>query len=53
MKEMQEMGVQSLGGEDPLEEGIATHCSILDWRILWIEEPGGLWSIGLQRVRLD
>ena len=47
------MGVQSLGGEDPLEEGIATHCSILDWRILWIEEPGGLWSIALQRVRLD
>ena len=53
MKEIQEMGVQSLGREDPLEEGIATHCSILDWRILWIEDPGGLWSIGLQRVRLD
>ena len=48
------MGVQSLGREDSLEEGIATHCSsILDWRILWIEEPGGLWSIVLQRVRLD
>ena len=39
------------GWEDFLKEGIATHCSILDWRILWIEEPGGLWSIGLQKVR--
>ena len=42
MKEMQEMGVQSLGGEDPLEEGMATHSSVLAWRIPWTEEPGGL-----------
>ena len=39
--------VQSLGREDPLEEGMATHSSILAWRILWTEEPGRLWSIGL------
>ena len=39
---MQETKVQSLGEEDPLEKGIATHCSILAWRILWTEEPGGL-----------
>ena len=43
----------SLGGEDPLEEGMATHSSILAWRIPWIEEPGGLQSKGLQRVRHD
>ena len=42
---------QSLGQEDPLEEGMATHSSILAWRILWTEEPGGLWSSGSQRVR--
>ena len=36
-----------------LEEGMATHCSILAWRISWTEEPGGLWSIGLQKVRHD
>ena len=47
------MQVQSLGGEDPLEEGIATHSSIFAWRVPWIEEPGRLWSIGLQRVRHD
>ena len=41
------------GGEDPLEEGKATHSSILGWRILWAEEPGGLQSMGLQRVRRD
>ena len=41
------------GWEDPLEEGIATHFSILAWRISWTEEPGGLLSIGLQRVRHD
>ena len=40
MKEMQEMRVQSLGQEDSLEEGMATHSSILAWRILWTEEPG-------------
>ena len=47
------MQVESLGQEDPLEEGMATHSSILAWRILWTEEPGGLKSIGLQRVRRD
>ena len=41
------MRVQSLGQEDPLEEGTATHSSILAWRIPWTEEPGGLWSIGV------
>ena len=46
-------GVQSTGGKDPMEEGIATHCSILAWRIPWVEEPGGLQSIGSQKVRLD
>ena len=41
------MEVQSVGQEDPLEEGMATHSSILAWRIPWTEEPGGLWSMGL------
>ena len=41
------------GWEDPLEEGMATHSSILAWRILWAEEPGGLQSLQLQRVRRD
>ena len=50
---MQEIGVQSLGQEDPLEEGMATHSSILAWRIPWIEQLGGLPSMGLQRVRHD
>ena len=45
---MQETQVQSLGGEDPLEKGMATHSSILAWRIPWTEEPGGLQSIGPQ-----
>ena len=45
---MQETGVQSLGREDPLEKGMATHSSILAWRIPWTEEPGGLQSMGLQ-----
>ena len=45
-----ETWVQSLGQEDPLEEVMATHSSILTWRILWTEEPGGLWSKGSQRV---
>ena len=44
---VQEIGVQSLGQEDPLENGMTTHCSILPRRISWIEEPGGLQSIGL------
>ena len=42
--------VQSLGGEDPLEKEMATHSSILAWRIPWTEEPDGLQSMGLQRV---
>ena len=45
---VQEMWVQSLGGEDPLEEEMVTHSSILAWEIPWTEEPGGLQSIGLQ-----
>ena len=44
------MWVPSLGQEDALVEGMETHSSILAWRIPWIEEPGGLQSIGLQRV---
>ena len=48
---MQETWVQSLGQEDPLEKGMATHSSILAWRIPWTEEPGG--SKGLQRVERD
>ena len=39
--------IQSLGWEDPLEQGMATHSSILDWRIPWTQEPGGLLFIGL------
>ena len=50
---MQETGVQSLGWEDPLEEEIATHSSLLAWRIPWTEEPGGLQCMGSQRVRQD
>ena len=50
---MWETQVQSLGGEDHLEKGMATHSSILAWRIPWTEEPGVLWSMGLQRVRQD
>ena len=45
--------VQSLGWEGPLEKGRATHSSILAWRIPWTEEPGGLQSMGSQRVRHD
>ena len=48
-----DMRVQSLGWEDPLGEGTATHSSILAWRIPWTEEPGGLQSMGLQRVGHD
>ena len=47
---MQETWVRSLSWEDPLEEGMATHSSFLAWRIPWTEEPGGLQSVGLQRV---
>ena len=45
------MQVWSLGQEDPQEEGMVTHSSILAWRIPWTEEPGRLQSLGLQRVR--
>ena len=47
---MQETGVQAMGQEDPLEKGMATHSSILAWKIPWTEEPGGLQSLGVQRV---
>ena len=50
---MQEMQVQSLGQEDPLEEEVATRSSVLAWRISWIEEAGELQSMGSQRVRHD
>ena len=50
---MQETQVQSLGWEDPLEKGMATHSSILVWRIPWAEEPGRLQSMGSQKVRHD
>jgi len=50
---MWETGVRSLGWEDPLEEGMATHSSILAWRIPWTEEPGGLQSMVSQRVEHD
>ena len=50
---VRETGVRSLGQEDPLEKGMATHSSILAWRIPCTEEPGGLQSMGLQRVGHD
>ena len=50
---MQETWVRSLGREDPLEKEMATHSSTLAWRIPWTEEPGGLQSMGWQRVRHD
>ena len=50
---MQKTQVQSLGQEDPWEKKMATHSSILAWRILWTEEPGGLQSMGSQRVQHD
>ena len=50
---MRETWVQSLGLDDLLEKGMATHSSILDWRIPWTEEPGGLQFMGSQRVRHD
>ena len=53
MPAMQETQVQSLGGEDPLEKEMATHTNTLAWKILWTEEPGGLQSMGSQRVRHD
>ena len=53
MQEAQETQVRSLSWEDPLEEDMATHSSILAWRITWTEESGGLQFIGLQRVEHD
>jgi len=57
MQETQEMWVRShrvgISRVVPLEKGTIIHSSIFAWRIPWIEEPGGLWSIGLQRVRRD
>ena len=50
---MQETLVRSLGWEDPLEKGMATHSNILAWRTIWTEEPGGLQSMGSQRVGHD
>ena len=52
VQETQEMWVQSLDWEDPLEEGMATFSSTLAWRIPWTEEPGRLQSMGSQRVRV-
>ena len=52
VQEKQETQVQSLGQEEPLEEGMATHSSILAWEIPWTEEPGRPWSVGSQRLRL-
>ena len=51
--DLQETHVQSLGHEDPLKKEMATHSSTLAWRIPWTEEPGGLLSMGSQRVRHD
>ena len=53
MQEAQEMWVWPLGQEDPLEEGMTTHSSILAWRIQWTEESGGLQSRGSQRAGCD
>ena len=50
---MRETWIRSLGWKDPLEKGMATHSSVLIWRIPWTEEPGGLQSMGSQRVGHD
>ena len=50
---VQETWVWSLGWEDPLEKGMATHSSVLAWRIPWTEEPGGLQSTGLQKSQMQ
>ena len=50
---MQATWVRSLGGEDPLEKGMVTHCRILAWEIPWTEEPGWLQSMGSLRIRRD
>ena len=53
MQELQETQVGSLGQKDPLEKSMATHSSILAWRIPWTEKPGGIQSVGSQRVGHD
>ena len=53
MQETQEMRIQSLGWEDPLEEEMATHSGVFVWKILWTEKPGRLQSMGPQRARHD
>jgi len=53
LPEMWETWVRSLGQEDSLEQGMATHSSILAWKIPWMEEPGRLQSMSLQRLRHD
>ena len=53
VQELQETQVRFLGWEDPLEKGMATHSSILAWRIPWTEEPSGLQSMGSQRIRYE
>ena len=53
MQEAQETGVRTLGREDPLEQEVAPHSSILAWKISWTEETAGLQSMGLQRVGHD
>ena len=50
---MQETRVRSLGQEDPLEKGMASRSSVLAWRIPWTEEPGGMQSMGSQRIGQD
>ena len=50
MQETQEKEVGSLGPEDPLEEEMASHSSVLAWKMPWTEKPGRLWPMGLQRV---
>ena len=50
---VQETRIRSLGQEDPLEKEMATHCSILAWKVPWTEEPGGLQSMGSQRAGHD
>ena len=52
-EEMQDTWVKSLGGEDPMEKEVATHSSILPWKIPWTDEPGRLQSMELQRVRYN
>ena len=53
MEETEDTQLQSLGGEEPLEEEMATHSSILAWEIQWTKESGGLQSMGSQKVRSD